>query len=691
LNRKQRAKIAESSSPPLAAITSPALFSSTYLGGSGFEIAWACAADRGGNVYVGGDAQPGIGASVADLPVTQNALQKTYGGGGQDGFVAKYDKTGNLLWSTYLGGSDWDGVFSLTTDANGNVVVTGVTASADFPTTNNAVQKTIAANTDVAFVTVISADGTQILYSTFFGGTTGDGAPPLPVNIGHIIPQNGPFTTGVGISVGSDGTIYVCGGTNTLDMPVTSNAPQSIIGGEEDGYVARIDPTKSGAAGLLYCTYLGGLLSDFGAAIVVDPNGNAFVTGETQSENFPTTLGAFQRTQGRVIGGFVTKLNATGTSLIYSTFFSGSQGGSAATGGAPYTAPSAIAIDPLGRAYIDGETNCTDLPTTTGVTQPTFGGQDDGFVTELSADGSSLTFSTYLGGSDYDGLFGLKLDSAGNVFVGGYSASRDLRLVAPVQTSFGGYYDGWVAELAPDGTALLFSSYLGGDDQDSVYGLDLWNGRLFVAGRTASTDFPVTHLAPQTIYGGGVWDNFLSIINLEPAPVQLTSVVSRKTHGAAGTFDVDLMSGSAIECRSGGVNGNYTVLFTFSNSLANVGHATVSTGAGVVSAAAIGNDAREYVVDLTGVTDAQTLSVSLSNVVDSSGNASAKVSISLPILVGDTNGDRFTDAIDVSETKSRSGNALTGANFREDVNVDGFIDAVDAALVKSKSGAALPR
>jgi len=138
-----------------SAVVMPVLFSSTYLGGPGFEITWACAADKSGNVYIAGDAQS------ADFPVTANALQTKYGDGGQDGFVAKYDRAGNLLWSTYLGGSGWDGVFGLAVDANGNAVVTGVTESSDFPITANAVQSTVTG--DAAFVTVIGADPHQYI------------------------------------------------------------------------------------------------------------------------------------------------------------------------------------------------------------------------------------------------------------------------------------------------------------------------------------------------------------------------------------------------------------------------------------------------------------------------------------------------------------------------------------------------
>ena len=170
--------------------------------------------------------------------------------------------------------------------------------------------------------------------------------------------------------------------------------------------------------------------------------------------------------------------------------------------------------------------------------------------------------------------------------------------------------------------------------------------------------------------------------------VQLNAVVSRKVHGGAGTFDVDLSR--ADECRSGGPSGNYTLVFNFASPLMNVGDAKVSGGTATIAGSSIGSDSHEYVVNLTGVANAQTLNISVNNVADSAGNFSAVVSASMSILVGDTNGDRFTDAIDVSQTKSQSGNAVTTSNFREDVNVDGFIDAIDVSVVKSKSGTALP-
>jgi PKD repeat protein len=180
-------------------------------------------------------------------------------------------------------------------------------------------------------------------------------------------------------------------------------------------------------------------------------------------------------------------------------------------------------------------------------------------------------------------------------------------------------------------------------------------------------------------------------VNSAASPV-LSAVDSVKTHGSAGTFPLHLaLSGTpTIECRSGGANGNYTLVFTFAHNLVSVGSAgSTNGGSATVSSSSIAPNQNQYTVNFTKVPNAQDLQVTLVNVKDTTG-AIGNVSATMSVLIGDTNADRFCDAVDVSQTKSQSGHAVTTANFREDVNVDGFIDAVDTSLVKSKSGTALP-
>ena len=177
-----------------------------------------------------------------------------------------------------------------------------------------------------------------------------------------------------------------------------------------------------------------------------------------------------------------------------------------------------------------------------------------------------------------------------------------------------------------------------------------------------------------------------------PSPLNLISVVSRKTHGNAGTFDVNMpLTGTpGIECRSGGSNGAFTIVFTFANPVTNVAEAKVASGSGSVSGAAVGTDAHQYLVNLTGVTNAQTITVNLTNVYDSAGNNTSVISVPMSFLLGDTTGDGSTNSSDVSQTKSKSGSAVNSTNFRNDVTVEGTLNSSDVSLVKSKSGTALP-
>jgi hypothetical protein len=202
-------------------------------------------------------------------------------------------------------------------------------------------------------------------------------------------------------------------------------------------------------------------------------------------------------------------------------------------------------------------------------------------------------------------------------------------------------------------------------------------------------------------HGYSVLDGF-GFINAEAAAtgtLPAPGVVSRKTHGSVGTFDIALpINGPAgVECRSGGGNNAYSLVYTFDRPVANNGNATVTQGSATIAPASaggtnpsIGSNPNQIVVNLTNVTNAQHLIVTLSNVRDTSGATFPSIAGRMDVLVGDTNADHFADAVDVSQTKSQSGNAVTGSNFREDVNVDGFVDAVDVSLVKSKSGTALP-
>jgi hypothetical protein len=347
-----------------------------------------------------------------------------------------------------------------------------------------------------AYVAKLNATGSALLYSTYLGGSGRDES--------HAI------------AVDSSGKVYVTGETLSLNFP-TANPLQSSRAGGSDAFVAKFDPSLVGAPSLIYSTFLGGSTNPYGdtekgAGIAVDSLGNAYVTGQTDSADFPTTLGAFQAANGGGVDAFVTKINAAGSALVYSTYL----GGSSSDRGY------GIALDGSGNAYVTGNTFSTNYPTLNAA-QAAPGGSLDAFVTKLSADGAALVYSTYLGGSGiengrvgyfYPHLGGIAVDASGNAFVTGVTYSTDFPTVNAFQTTYGGgESDDFVAELTPIGTSFVYSSYLGGNSQELMLGIAVDGaGNAYVAGDTSSLNFP-TKNSLQPTYGGGEFDAFVTKIS----------------------------------------------------------------------------------------------------------------------------------------------------------------------------------
>ena len=458
-----------------------------------------------------------------------------------------------LSYATYLGGSGYDEAISIAVDASGNAYVGGETSSPNFPTTEGAFQET-SSPTSCAFVTKIAPDGSSLVYSTYLCGSDG--------------------VQGVSMAVDAAGNAYVVGGTSSTNFPTTPGAFQTANSGGLDAFVTKLNSTGSS---LVYSTYLGGSGDDYAYSysngIAVDSAGSAYVVGTTNSDNFPTTPGAFDRTCGsdgvcnRGSGqypqpepdNFVTKLNADGSALAYSTYLGGSgyeeqynaiaidsSGNAYVTGGTfsadfPITpgafrtegggafvtklnaAGSAlvystyltgrgaigegIAVDTSGNAYVTGYLGTTDFPITPGAFQTVDPGGAT-FVTKLNATGSALVYSTFLGGSGSgsDEGWGVAVDASGNAYVSGTTSSSDFPTASPVQATcgVGGYDDAFVAKLNGAGSALIFSTCLGGDSSEEGFGNALDpSGNLYVVGHTNSINFPTTLGAFQTsIYGG---------------------------------------------------------------------------------------------------------------------------------------------------------------------------------------------
>jgi hypothetical protein len=289
----------------------------------------------------------------------------------------------------------------------------------------------------------------------------------------------------------------VTGITSSTNFPTTAGASQTTNQGVVDAFVTKLNPAGSG---LLYSTYLGGSDYDQALGIAVDVAGDAYVTGYTFSRNFPITAGAFQTTNPGTSYAFVTKLNPTGSGLLYSTYLGGEA-----------TFANAIAVDDAGDAYVTGRTYA-NFPTTVGAFQTTTQGSYDAFVTKLNPTGSGLLYSTYLGGTDYDVGNGIAVNAAGDAYVTGTTYSTDFPITAAAFQPTGSY-DAFVTKLNPEGSGLLYSTYLGGSSYDYGNGIAAdAAGNAYVTGYTYSPDFPTTAGAFQTTYHGS-YDAFVSKLN----------------------------------------------------------------------------------------------------------------------------------------------------------------------------------
>jgi hypothetical protein len=456
-------------------VIDPVLSYSTYLGGSGYDNGIGIAVDSAGSAYVTGQ------TDSSNFP-TANAAQSAIGGG-FDAFVTKLNPTGSgLVYSTYVGGSGQDGPGDITVDASGNAYITGGTTSTNFPITA-AFQSTYGGGGADAFVTKLGPTGSNLVYSTYLGG--------------------GDYDATRTIAVDAAGNAYVSGDTNSIDFPTIPTAFQTTYAGGQDVVVTKLSATGSG---LLYSTYLGDSDIESAYSIAVDASMNAYVTGYTCSTNFPTTAGAFQTIPQGGCDAFVTKLNPAGTApLVYSTYF----------GGNDFDIGSGIAVDTTGYTYLAGSTNSTIFPTTTGAFQTTYGGGGDAFVAKLNPSGAGpLVYSTYLGGTSPETDFALAVDSAGNAYLTGATESANFPTVNALQAAIGGVRDAFVTKVNPSGSALLYSTYLGGngDDGGQSIALDtLPNPSAYVSGFTSSSNFPTANpLQPAS--GGGSYDAFITKI-----------------------------------------------------------------------------------------------------------------------------------------------------------------------------------
>ena len=441
----------------------PVLQYSTYLGGPALEWGSGIQVDSAGSAYVTGSARSPASPSLNPFQQVSSVSEDVY--------VLKLTPSGDAVaFFVVLGGAGDDYSEGIALDSANNAWVAGVTLSTDFPT-KNAAQPTFGGGFGDGFYAKVSADGRSIVVSSYAGGASDDWAR--------------------GVAVGPDGSGWIIGYTSSFDFP-TKNPIKATLTGAPDAFLVNVSPTGK----LVFATYFGGTGRDFGGSVATDNQGNVYIGGGTESDDLPVK-NALQPVRNSLpfhAKAFVSKFSSTG-SLLYSTFL----------GGSADCFVTRLAVGSLGDIHVLGWAE-GGLYVKNPVEAIFNGSVQEKFVMKLAPDGQSVTFATYLGGSGPEyGEGGLALDSAGNVYISGYTISADFPVKNPIQpfTALGNpsSANATITELSPNG-GLIFSTFFGGGDEwaDGI-AIDAAGG-IYITGSTSSTDYP-TKNAIQTTYGGG--------------------------------------------------------------------------------------------------------------------------------------------------------------------------------------------
>jgi hypothetical protein len=491
---------------------------STFFGGTDIDIGTAIVQDSQGNIIIAGLTYS------TDFPVTSGAYDETPNGGA-DVFVSKFSPDGtSLIFSTYIGGSEdeihhfskdkWSSQIGLAIDSADNIIVHGPTHSLDFPVTPEAYNKTYSGTGDM-FVLKLAANGSDLLFSTYLGGSS------FEENAQNIALDN-------------VDNIYLSGLTSSLDFPTTPDALNTTHNGGCDIFVTKL---AADGTSLLYSTFFGGSFEEFGVFIKLDNENNMYIGGTTYSSDLPTTSNAFD--PNKVGGeGFIAKISADGSELLYSTYIGGSAGDSVYD----------MVVDVAGTMYVAGITTSSDFEVTSNAYDKTYNGSDqygsDAFFMKITSSGS-LIYSTFLGGTGMECFFKILLDSNNDVFLFGVSMSNSC-----YPTTSNAYdpecddeynQDYVITKMVNNGSYLLYSTYLGGSGDEP----GVWQGRphynypdflladensVVIGGITTSTDYPVTNNALiKTL--NGQFDVCISQLNFTDQLPQISSTTTTTTEG----------------------------------------------------------------------------------------------------------------------------------------------------------------
>lgn len=461
----------------LPLIIDPIIDYSTLLGGSGSDFARSLASDDDNNSYITGYTKS------TDFPL-ESAFDSTYQGGGAtnyDIFVIKISPSGDsILYSTYIGGSDGEDLaFGIDVNASGEATITGYTRSTDFPTVG-AIQSSNNGGADIV-ITKLSSLGNSLVYSSYYGGTGDDYSNSIDLD--------------------NSENIYLTGMTNSTDFPLAGNTINSTLTGLEDVFILKFNST---ASSIVYSTYLGGTLADAALSIKADNSENAFLTGYTNSTDFPLSneYDSDLGTPSSAMDGFVTGINSDGTSLLFSTYFGGSE----------TDVNLSIDVDATGDIYLTGFTNSTDFPTLNAY-DISNSGESDAFFFKMTSAGA-LVYSTYLGGFLSDYGTSIRVADDGNIFIVGNTLSSNFPSVDALDPSINGSNDIFAIALY-SGDSIIYSTFYGGNEMDFPYGLSVDTAKtISFTGFTTSSNFPVQNALFDTTAGG--IDIFLSKMIFAP-------------------------------------------------------------------------------------------------------------------------------------------------------------------------------
>jgi len=466
---------------PSASLIIDPLFHSTFLGGSGDENGIDITVDTMDNIYLCGS------TSSIDFPTTPG----TYNTTNNDIFISKLDSIGNnLLFSTYFGGQARDSVQSIVLDSNDDIYASGSTASMDFPTTQNGSDTTYNGYADI-FLIKLSNNGSKLLYSTFIGGRGDDDCRDMTIDSSNVI--------------------YLTGETLSDDFPYTPNAFCTTHEGAHDIFLVQFSPFESK---LMYSSYYGGTNTEYANSIEIDESRNIYIGGKTDSSDFPTTDGAFSRSLNGLEDAFFLKFSPDFSDLIIASYFGGERFESG------FVAPGED-----NSIYIVGTTSSGVFPITQNAYQKSIkgSGTSDIFISKLDNQGTILNYSSYIGGNQSDLYYSNMVSNIfnvcpdGSVIVSTITASDDFPVTDDARDKeYNGYRDIAILRMGVDGSGLLYSTYLGGNDLDIPFSLySNYMNVIYLVGSTFSGDFPVSVDCFDNGLGGRS-DAFLLKMHLSP-------------------------------------------------------------------------------------------------------------------------------------------------------------------------------